>query len=134
MAEPERTTSFAKSVDGLHHEESALDRARALRDQFIHAQEQNNEKHKPREAEKPQDGTQKGDTEKSGSPMIMQDAPVMRPTPNGPMRQMADRQANASRVAKEHGDAARKIEAAKLAQQVKDRQQKSHGHDHDRER
>jgi CRISPR-associated endonuclease/helicase Cas3 len=27
MAEPERTTSFAKSVAGLHHEDSALDRA-----------------------------------------------------------------------------------------------------------
>jgi hypothetical protein len=133
MAEPERTTSFAKSVEGLHHEESALDRARALRDQFLHAQEQNNERHKPREAERPQDGTQKGETEKSGSQMVREDAPVMRPTPSGPMRQM-DRQANASRVAKEHDNAARKAEAAKLAQQLKDRQQKSHDHDRDRER
>jgi hypothetical protein len=93
MAEPERTTSFAKSVEGLHKEESALDRARSLRDQFTHAQEQNNEKQKPREAEKPQ-----GETEKSGSAMVKDDAPVLRPTPNGPMRQMADRQASAANV------------------------------------
>src|SRR5713226_1750853 len=86
MAEHERTTSFAKNVEGLHKEESALDRAKSLRDQFTHAQEQNNEKQKPREAEKPQD------TEKSGSQMVSTDAPVLRPTPNGPMRQMADRQ------------------------------------------
>src|ERR1017187_1178122 len=49
----DRPTSAAKSVEGLHHKESALDRARALRDRFTHAQEQNNEKQKPREAEKP---------------------------------------------------------------------------------
>ena len=41
MAEPERATSFAKSVEGLQHEESALDHARALRDQFARAQNDN---------------------------------------------------------------------------------------------
>src|ERR1035441_2230458 len=112
MAEPERTTSFAKSVEGLHHDENALDRARALRDQFAHAQEQNNEKQKPREAEKPQDGTAKGETEKSGSPMIKDDAPVLRPTPSGPMRQMTDRQASASKLSKERGDESRKLQEA----------------------
>ena len=127
----ERTTSYAKSVEGLHHEESALDRARALRDQFAHAQEQNNEKQKPREAERPQDGTQKGETEKSGSQMVREDAPVLRPTPSGPMRQ-PDRQAAYSKVAKEQDAAARKAEALKLAQQLRQQQQKSH--DHDRER
>lgn len=131
----ERTTSFAKSVEGLHHEESALDRARALRDQFVHAQEQNNEHQKSREAEKPQGGTQKGETEKSGSQMVREEMPVMRPTPNGPMRQMADRQANASRVAKEHSDAERKLEAArKLQEALKARQAKSHDQEHDRDR
>jgi hypothetical protein len=132
MAEPERTTSFAKSVEGLHHEESALDRARALRDQFAHAQEQNNEKQKPREAEKPQDG--KGETGKSGSQMVRDDAPVLRPTPNGPMRQMIDRQAASARLGKERGEAARKNEAAKIAQQFKSRQGKSRDHEHDHER
>jgi hypothetical protein len=128
----ERTTSFAKSVEGLHHEESALDRARALRDQFVQAQEQNNEQQKPREAEKPQDGTQKGETEKSGSQMVKEEMPVMRPTPNGPMRQMADRQAASSRMAKERSDAAQKLEAARRLQEaLKARQGKSH--DHERE-
>jgi hypothetical protein len=130
MAEPERTTSFAKSVEGLHKEESALDRARSLRDQFVHAQEQNNEKQKPREAERPQ-----GETEKSGSPMVRTDAPVLRPTPNGPMRQMADRQASTAKLSKERTDAAHKLqEARQLRDQLNAQQQKSHDHGKDRER
>ena len=128
MAEPERTTSFAKSVEGLHKEESALDRARSLRDQFTHAQEQNNEKQKPREAEKPQD------TEKSGSQMVSTDAPVLRPTPSGPMRQMADRQASAAKLSKERNDSAQKLEQAQqMRDAFKERQQKSPDHGHDRE-
>ena len=127
MAEPERTTSFAKSVEGLHHEESALDRARSLRDQFVHAQEQNNEQ-KLRESERPQ-----GETEKSGSQMVRQDAPLMRPTPNGPMRQ-PDRQAAYSKLAKERSVENLKIKSAELAQQFKAKQNKSHDHDRDRER
>jgi hypothetical protein len=125
MAEPERTTSFAKSVEGLHHEDSALDRARALRDQFQHAQQQHVEK--PREAERPQ-----GETGKSGSQMVRQDAPVMRPTPNGMIRQMVDRQSASSRLSKEGNAEQKKIAAAKMAQQFKSKQGKSH--DHDRER
>src|ERR1022692_1285231 len=111
MAEPERTTSFAKSVEGLHKEESPLDRAKSLRDQFTHAQEQNNEKQKPREAEKPQE------TEKSGSQMVSTDAPVLRPTPSGPMRQMADRQASQTKLSKERTDSAQKLQQA---QQMRD--------------
>jgi hypothetical protein len=134
MAESERTTSFAKSVEGLHHEESALDRARALRDQFVHAQEQNNEHGKPREAERPQDGTAKGDTEKSGSQMIREDAPVLRPTPSGPMRQMSDRQAATARLAKERSGAEQKRqEAEKMREAFKARQTKSHDHERDRD-
>jgi hypothetical protein len=124
----DRPTSFAKSVEGLHHEESALDRARSLRDQFAHAQEQNNEKQKPREAEKPH-----GETEKSGSQTVKEDAPVLRPTPSGPMRAV-DRQAAYGNVAKERSAANRKNEAAKMAQEFRAKQQKSHDHDHDRER
>jgi hypothetical protein len=128
MAEPERTTSFAKSVEGLHKEESALDRAKSLRDQFTHAQEQNNEKQKPREAEKPQD------TEKSGSQMVSTDAPVLRPTPSGPMRQMADRQASAAKLSKERNDSAQKLQQAQqMRDAFKERQQKSPDHGHDRE-
>jgi hypothetical protein len=130
MAEPERTTSFAKSVEGLHKDESALDRARALRDQFTHAQEQNNDRQKPREAEKPQ----KGETEKSGSAMIRDDAPVLRPTPSGPMRQMADRQAATARLAKERSDAQRLQDAQKMREAFKERQQKAPDHGHERDR
>jgi hypothetical protein len=128
MAEPERTTSFAKSVEGLHKEESALDRAKSLRDQFTHVQEQNNDKQKPREAEKPQD------TEKSGSQMVSTDAPVLRPTPSGPMRQMADRQASAAKLSKERNDSAQKLQQAQqMRDAFKERQQKSPDHGHDRE-
>ena len=80
MAE-ERKTSFAKDVDGLHKEESALDRARALRDQFAHAQEQNNNKEQNRQGERLQ-----GETEKSGSQMVRQDAPGMHLRPGGAAR------------------------------------------------
>jgi hypothetical protein len=91
----ERTTSFAKSVEGLHHEESALDRARSLRDQFVHAQEQNNEKQKSHQR-------QQGETEKSGSQMVRQDAPHLQPAPSGPMRQAADRFTAYRKLEKEH--------------------------------
>ena len=97
MAEPERTTSFAKSVEGLHHEQSALDRARSLRDQFVHAQEQNNDKQKPRETVR-----QQGESDKSGSQMVRQDAPALRPTPSGSMRQTSDRFAANRKLEKEH--------------------------------
>ena len=126
----DRPTSVAKSVEGLHHDENALDRARSLRDQFTHAQEQNNEKQKPREAEKPQ-----GETEKSGSAMVKDDAPVLRPTPNGPMRQMADRQASAAKLSKERTDSAQKLQQAQqMRDAFKERQQPSHDHGNDRER
>jgi hypothetical protein len=126
----DRPTSFAKSVEGLHHEESALDRARALRDQFKHAQEQNNEKQKPREAEKPQ-----GETEKGGSQMVRNDRPGLHLTPNGPMRSTPDRYAAATKLGKEHDNEDAKIEAARKAQAAfKARQGKSHDHERDRER
>jgi hypothetical protein len=128
MAELEGTTSFAKSVEGPHKEESAIDRARSLRDQFTHAQEQNNEKQKPREAEKPQ-----GETEKSGSQMVSTDAPVLRPTPSGSMRQMADRQASVAKLSKERADQSLKLqEAQQMRDAFNEHQQKSPDHDHDR--
>src|ERR1035437_8871909 len=124
MAEPERATSFAKSVEGLQHEESALDRARALRDQFAHAQN-DNQKQKETEAEKPP----------AGSQMVRQDAPVLRPTPSGPMRQAPDRYAAATKLGKEHDNEDAKLEQArKLQQTLKARQGKSHDHERDHER
>jgi hypothetical protein len=124
----ERTTSFAKSVEGLHHEPSALDRARALRDQFNHAQEQNNERQKPREAEKPQEG------EKTGSQMIREHAPLMHPAPNGPLRQAVDRQASAAKLSRERSAESQKNRAAEMARQFKARQSQSRDHERDRER
>lgn len=120
----DRSTSFAKSVEGLHHEESALDRARSLKEQFVRAQN-DNQKQKETEAEKPP----------AGSQMVREDAPVLRPTPTGPMRQMPDRQAAAARLGKEHDNADARIEAARKAQEAfKARQQHTHDHDRDRER
>jgi hypothetical protein len=120
----DRSTSFAKSVEGLHHEESALDRARSLRDQFVRAQN-DNQKQKETEAEKPP----------AGSQMVKQDAPVLRPTPSGPMRGTPDRYAAAMKLGKEHDKADAKIEAARKAQEAfKARQGKAHDHDRDRER
>jgi len=118
----DRTTSAAKSVEGLHHDESALDRALALRDQFARAQN-DNQKQKETEAEKPPEG----------SKMVNQDAPVLRPTPSGPMRQMTDRQASSARLGKERGEAEKKNDAAKMAQQFRSLQGKSHDNEHDRD-
>lgn len=135
MAEPERTTSFAKSVEGLHKEESALDRARALRDQFAHAQEQNNQKQKPREAERPPKESEKGETEKSGSPMIRNDRPAPHLTPSGSMRTGGDRYASAMKMGKEHDTADAKAEAARKALETfRARQGQSRGHERDHER
>jgi hypothetical protein len=117
----DRPTSVAKSVEGLHHEESALDRARALRDQFARAQN-DNQQQKENQTEKPPG---------EGSQMVKEDAPAFRPTPSGPMRQMSDRQASNAKLDKDH-EAAAKLEAARKAQETfKSRHGKSH--DHDRE-
>ena len=121
---PERTTSVAKSVEGLHHEQSALDRARALREQFARAQHDNHHP-KERETEKPP----------AGSQMVKEDRPALKPTPTGPMRQMQDRQTAAAKLGKEHDNAAARIEAAQKAQEAfKARQQQNHDHERDRER
>jgi len=120
----DRPTSAAKSVEGLHHEENALDRALALREQFARAQN-DNQKQKETEAEKPP----------AGSQMVKEDAPVLKPTPSGPMRQMSDRQANAVKLGKEHNNADAKIEEAKKAQETYNaRHGKSHDQERDRER
>jgi hypothetical protein len=120
----DRPTSAAKSVEGLHQEESALDRALSLREQFARAQN-DNQKQKETEAEKPP----------ADSQMVKEDAPVLKPTPSGPMRQMSDRQANAVKLGKEHDNAAAKIEAAKKAQETYNaRHGKSHDQERDRER
>lgn len=122
----DRPTSVSKSIEGLHYEESALDRARALRDQFNHAQEQNNEKQKPREAEKPP-----GD----GSQMVKADRPAPFPSPSGPMRQTPDRDAHAAKLAREHDTADAKLEAAKKIQEAFNaRQGNTHDHERDRDR
>jgi len=118
----DRPTSAAKSVEGLHHDESALDRALALRDQFARAQN-DNRKQKETEAEKPPEG----------SKMVNQDAPVLRPTPSGPMRQIPDRYAAATKLGKEHDNADAKNDAAKIAQQFRSLQGKSHDHERDRD-
>ena len=125
----DRPTSIAKSVDGLHKEESALDRARALREQFARAQN-DNQQQKERQTER-QTETPPG----AGSPMIRADAPVLRPTPSGPLRAGPDRYAAATKLGKEHDKADAKIEAAKKKQEAfKARQGQSHDRERDHER
>ena len=65
--------------------------------------------------------------------MVKTDAPVMRPTPSGPMRQ-PDRQLAYGKLAKERNVENKKNDAAKMAQEFWERQQKSHDHDRDRGR
>jgi hypothetical protein len=121
----DRPTSVAKSVEGLHHEESALDRARALRDQFARAQN-DNQQHKERQTERPP---------AQGSQTIKEDAPVLKPTPSGPMRETPERQAYAAKQQKEHERENAKLDAAKKAHEIfKARQGKSPDHERDHER
>ena len=125
MADPERTTSFAKTVDGLHKDESALDRARALKEQFDRAQN-DNQKQKESQTERPP---------AEGSQMVKDDAPALKPAPSGPMRQASDREATVAKLEKEFNSAAARIEEAKKAQETyKARQGKSREHDRDHER
>ncbi len=122
----DRPTSVAKSVEGLHHEESALDRARALREQFAHAQEQNNQKQKERQAERPH---------AEGSKMVKEDAPVLKPDAERPHAPDVRPQAAAAKLGKEHDNAGSKMEAARKAQEAfKARQQQIHDNERDRER
>src|SRR5713101_7635036 len=122
----DRATSFAKGLDGLAQKDSALDRARALKEQFNRAANQQ-EQQQSRETEQAKSGTQQS------SQMLKEDAPVLKPTPSGPMRQIPDRQAYAAKLQKEH-DSAAKTEAARKAQETfKARQGKSHDHERDHE-
>ena len=117
----DRTTSFAKSIEGLTHPESALDHARRLRDAFL--QRQAEPEHERRQ-ERPDD---------RGSALIRQDAPVPRLAPSGPMRGPADRQAAATRLGGERERENRKITAAELAHEFRRHQQsRDHGRDHER--
>jgi hypothetical protein len=121
----DRTTSFAKSIEGLVHPESALDRARRLKDQFVRAQN-DNQPPKQRETEKPPVGSQ----------MVKDDMPVLRPTPNGPLRQ-PDRQAAYGRLSQERAEANKNLAAARRAHEAfrtKQGQHKTHDNDRDRER
>ena len=121
-------TSHAKTQDGLVHQESPLDRARALKEQFNRAANQQ-EKQQSRETEQVKSGTQQG------SQTIKEDAPVLKPTPSGPMRETPDRQAYAAKQQKEHERENAKLDAAKKAHEIfKARQGKSPDHERDRER
>ncbi len=123
----DRTTSFAKSVEGLHKEESALDNAVVLRNQFAVAKEKTVEQ----QNEKPQ-----GEAEKTGSPMVREDAPVLKPTPSGPMRAGPDRVASVSKVKKEVMTEKQKQEEARKLLEIYRAQNPTHtrSHDHDRDR
>jgi hypothetical protein len=124
----DRATSFAKSQDALAQKENALDRARSLKEQYNRAA--NHQEHQQsKETEQSKSATQQG------SQMVKKDAPALAPKPNGPMRQIPDRQAFAAKLAKEHDNAEAKIEAArKLQESFKARQQQDRDQERDRER
>jgi hypothetical protein len=96
----ERSTSFSKNLEGLHHEENALDKTSPLKDKFEPAKEQDNQR-----------GPHPVEPER-GSDMVKGDAPHLRPTPSGPMRDIPDRYAAASKLGKEHDDADSRIRKA----------------------
>jgi hypothetical protein len=113
----ERSTSFSKDIEGLHSEEKAIDRETPLSDKFNPAPEQDN---KPTVLPPGE-----------GSRMVQQDAPHLRPTPSGPMRDIPDRYASASKYGKEHDEADRRI---REAIEAKARQRQGREQDHERER
>src|ERR1700756_5676994 len=94
----ERSTSFSKNIEGLHHEENALDREEPLKDRFTPAPEQDNELKVVEAGE--------------GSDMVKDDAPHLRPTPSGPMRDIPDRYAAATKLGKEQDESDRRIRQA----------------------
>jgi hypothetical protein len=123
----DRATSLAKNVDGLVQQESALDRARSLKEQFDRAQNQQ-EHQKSRETEQAKGGAQQRS-------MIKDDAPVLRPTPSGPMRDGPDRNAFNAKLQQERANEAQKLqEAEKLREALKARQQQDRDQERDRER
>ena len=98
----DRTTSFAKSVEGLHHEPSALDRVKDLTVRI--AMWFQPEPERPRAPERVQEGSR----------MVQADAPALRPTPSGPLRWGVDRQSAYTRLAAERKQERRKIRKAEL--------------------
>jgi len=104
-----RTTSHAKSVEGLYQPENALDRARALKEDFERAA-----RHDTNEKTLPQDRT-------SETPDTSRYAPRPEPhlRPDGPARRAVDRQIDKKERSKE---AQRALE---LAQDFKQAKQKS---------
>ena len=119
----DRTTSQAKSVDGLVQQESSLDRARALKAQFQQAQSQH------------QQAEQTKSSAQQGSQMLKADAPGLRPAPSGPVRAAVDKQAFDAKLQKERAAEAQKLESARKAQEtLKQRQQHQPDHNHDKEK
>ena len=121
-----RTASHAKSVDGLVQQESALDRARSLKEQFNRAQS-------PQEHQQQTEQSKGG--AQQGSKMVKEDAPALRPTPTGPMRDGPDQTASAAKLKKEHSIEDQKLQQAEKAREAfKSRQGTSHEQERDHER
>jgi len=119
-----RTTSHAKSVDGLARQETALDRALTLREHFNRAQAQQ----QAQQMEQTKSGEQQ-----QGSGMVKRHAPQPRLTPKGPMRNLADRQVRGTAFQREHTAEAQKLEnARKAAELLRTRQQNDRDRDQER--
>lgn len=103
-----RTTSLAKSVDGLAREESALDRALRLKEHFEQA--------KAAQAQSlQQEQAQQKTTGHVASRTIRKHAPRHNLNPPSPMRQGPDRQAYLEDHKKDVANENKKLERAKEA-------------------
>jgi hypothetical protein len=122
-----RTTSHAKSVDGLVQQESALDRAQKLKEQFDHAKNQQEPQH-AQQAEQSKGGAQQG------SQMVKDTKLAPALTPRGPARDAVDGRVHEVNLNKEHAAEQQKIEAARKAQEAFKARQHSQDHEHDRDR
>ena len=108
------------------HEESALDRARALKEQFnqaAHNQQQS------KQAEQSKTGAQQV------SQMLKDDKPSPFPKPPSPQRDIPDQQKYNSNLQKETAAEQQKIENARKAQEAfQSRQQQDKDRDQERDR
>ncbi len=120
----QRTTSHAKSVEGLIEQESALDRARSLKEQFNRAQD-SQALEQSRQTEQAKGGAQQG------SQMVKEDAPAPRPHPQGAMREGPDREASDAKVQKERAAA---LERAQKLRELHEAQKTSQTRDHEQDR
>lgn len=122
--ELKRTTSHAKSVEGLYQEENALDRARALKEDFERAVNE-----QAREKTRPQERTSETPSSSGYAPK-----PEMHLRPDGPARRAVDRAIDNKQRSKENKLSQEAQRALDLAKDFKQAKQKNPRMDHQKTR